>query len=351
MKIRERRKDGPRASAFRRDGLDLVAIENDRVRLVIWPDHGADVVEFRDKRSGIDVLWKNPMVQPPRPGPLGQPHAGRSEFYDVFHGGWFVSLPNGFFPADYLGAPLGCHGELLGVPWTAEVVEESAGRVRLRLAGRGVRTPWQMERELELAAGEPFVRWRERLTNRCDRRLPVAWLHHPGFGGPILEGAGLVTTARTVMTPPSDRPELAQLRASHRGPWPHVPEEPGGALRDCSRVPPSGSPIEHVVHLTDFPQGWGAVWNPALGLGFGLRWDERVFPFAWSWAAGRGHEAYPIWGTCHTVTLQPSTSPLLPFDRLVSSGQVLWIDGRAVVETGLTAGFVGGRDEVLPACH
>jgi hypothetical protein len=62
MKTRGRRKDGPRASAFRRDGLDLVAIENDRVRLVI------------------------------------------------------VSLPNGFFPGDYLGAPLGCHGELLGVP-------------------------------------------------------------------------------------------------------------------------------------------------------------------------------------------------------------------------------------------
>ena len=92
----------------------------------------------------------------------------------------------------------------------------------------------------------------------------------------------------------------------------------------------------------------GAVWNEARALGFGLRWDETFFPYAWSWAAGRGNETYPTWGTCHTITLQPSTSPLLPFDRLVEANQVLWVDGHASVETKMTAGFITARTATLP---
>ena len=337
---------GPRATHFSWEGLDLLAIENELVRIVIWPHHGADLLEFRDKASDIDVLWKNPQCWPPRPCALDQPHRGRSEFYDIFHGGWFVSLPNGFFPADYYGAPLGCHGELLSVPWTAEVIEESSECVLVRLTGRGARTPWMVTRELELRTGEPFVRWSERLTNRSAARLPAAWLHHPGFGGPLIEGAEIVTAARTVLTPPSDRPELGQLRPSYRGAWPKVPEQ-SGAMRDCSHVPDEGSDSEHVVHLTDFSTGWGCVWNGSLKLGFGIRWDEKVFPYAWSWASGRSVDTYPLWGSCHTITIQPSTSPMLPFERLLETDQLLWVEGKGSVETAMTAGFTCERDQRL----
>jgi len=337
---------GPRATHFSCEGLDLLAIENERVRIVIWPQHGADLLEFRNKASDIDVLWKNPQCWPPRPCALDQPHRGRSEFYDIFHGGWFVSLPNGFFPADYYGAPIGCHGELLAVPWTAEVLEESIGRVLVRVTGKGVRTPWMVTRELELRTGEPFVRWNERLTNRSATRLPAAWLHHPGFGGPLIDGAEIVTAAQTVVTPPSDRPELGQLQPSYRGAWPKVPEQ-SGAMRDCSHVPDEGSDSEHVVHLTDFSTGWGCVWNGSLKLGFGIRWDEKVFPYAWSWARGRSVDTYPLWGSCHTVTIQPSTSPMLPFERLLETDQLLWVEGKGSVETAMTAGFTCKRDQML----
>jgi hypothetical protein len=338
---------GPRAAWIEWAGLRLLVIENECIRLTVWPEHGADLIELRHKASDLDVLWKNPQVWPPRRRALDQPPGTRSEFYDVFHGGWFVSLPNGFFPADYHGASLGCHGELQGVPWTAEILEQSEARVRVRLTGRSVRTPLELTRELELLANDPVVRWREQLANRSRLRLPVAWLHHPGFGGPLIDGAELVTPARTVLTPPADRPELGQLRPAYRGSWPHVPEQAGNKMRDCSRVPAAGSDVEHVVHLTDFPVGWGAIWNEARSLGFGLRWDETFFPYAWSWAAGRGHEAYPVWGNCHTITLQPSTSPMLPLAQLVASNQVRWLEGHAAMETRMAAGFIGTRTATL----
>jgi hypothetical protein len=340
---------GPRATWFRWADLDLLAVENERVRLVIWPGHGADLLEFRHKATDLDVLWKNPYCWPPRRRALDQPHGTRSEFYDLFHGGWFVSIPNGFFPADYFGARLGCHGELQSVPWAVEILEESAKRIRVRLTGQSVRTPWMLTRELELAADAPVVRWHERLENRSAMRLPVAWLHHPAFGGPLIDGAELITNARTLLTPPADRPELAQLRPSYRGAWPHAPEQAGGRMRDCSHVPAAGTDVEHVVHLTDFSPGSGCIWNAGRNLGFSLRWDESVFPYAWSWAAGKGSDTYPLWGACHTLTLQPSTSPLRPFAELVAANEVRWVDGHSAIETTMAAGFVTAPDEVFPA--
>ena len=72
-----------------------------------------------------------------------------------------------------------------------------------------------------------------------------------------------------------------------------------------------------------------------------------MFPLAGAGAAGRAHDTYPIWGTCHTVTLQPSTSPLLPFDRLVATNQVRWVEGGATLATQMTAGFIAQRTAVL----
>ena len=119
---------GPRATRFTWSRLDLLAIENEKLRLVVWPEHGAEVIELRHKPTDLDALWKNPRVWPPRRLPLDQPHGTRSEFYDGFHGGWFVSLPNGFHPCEYEGAPIGCHGDMRSVPWSADVVREEPPR-------------------------------------------------------------------------------------------------------------------------------------------------------------------------------------------------------------------------------
>jgi len=341
---------GPRFQWLRWNGLDVLAIENERVRVVVWPGHGADILEFRDKRTDLDALWKNPRVWPPRPLPLGQPHSGRSELYDVFHGGWFVSAPNGFHPGEWPspgGAPLGCHGELHSVPWDVSIVRCDASEIVVRACGRGVRTPLRLDRIWTLRACSPVLEWDDTLHNEASVRLPFAWQHHPAFGGPLIDGAKVLTNARTVSVPTSSRPELSQLEAGYRGAWPHVPCTSGPGLRDCSVVPAAGSPDEHVVHLEQFPYGWGAIWNESLQTGFGLRWEEAVFPYCWSWACGRGSSSFPLWGSCHTITLQPSTSPLLPFDQLVESGGLAWLEPGARLNARLSTGFIRARAEVF----
>ena len=241
---------------------------------------------------------------------------------------------------------MGCHAERLSVPWRAEVMEQNDRRVRVRLTGSGRRTPWAMHREFCLRANDDAVFWKDTVFNQTGTKLPLAWLHHPGFGGPLINDARIVTAARTLMTPPSTRPELNQLEPAYRGDWPMAPQQSGGS-RDCSLVPQAGSSVEHVVHLADFPVGWGCVWNDRLRLGFGIRWDESVFPYAWSWSCGAGAKSYPLWGGCHTITIQPSTSPLLPFAELVSSDALAWVEPHGALATCLSAGFVHDANAVL----
>jgi hypothetical protein len=271
---------------------------------------------------------------------VDQPLARGSDLYDVMDGSWYVSLPTGFFATDYFGAPIGTHGELRALPWTVESVRSTKAGLSVTLAGRSVRTPLVYRRTLTLGRDDPLMHWTETLENRSAIALPVAWLQHPTFGGPLLDGARLITPARTVKVFKADDPAALQLKAGYSGRWPLVPERVGGAMRDCSVVPPAGSGKDHSVQLTDFDAAWGCIWNERRQLGFAMEWELDKFPYAWSWNSAGGVTHYPLWGGGHIITLQPSTSPVGRFPDLVKSGELITVAPHGFVSTTLTTGFV-----------
>ncbi len=285
-------------------------------------------------------MWRNPYGQPPRLRLLDQPVASGSDLYDVMDGSWYVSLPNGFFPGSYFGAPLGTHGELRALPWTVEKISRTADILRVTLRGASVRTPLVYVRELTVRRTSAQLGWKETVQNRCDQDLPIAWLQHPTFGGDLIDGARLVVPAKTVRIFNADHPEAMQLKAGYSGAWPMVPERDTGKLRDCSVAPAKASGVDHSVQLTDFSEGWGCIWNEARKLGFALQWDLQKFPYAWSWANGGGGKHYPMWGAGHLMTLQPSTSPVGRFEDLQKNGSLLIIPAKGEVSTWMTTGFV-----------
>ncbi len=330
----------PVARWVREPGRRLLVLENACCRVAVWPELGGAITSYVDRASGVDIIWSNPYGRPPRTRVLDQPMSGGSDIYDVMDGSWYVSLPNGFFAGDYFGAPLGTHGELRCVPWEVTDIVTTRDELCVTLVGKSVRTPLVYRRELTLRRGSGLMRWRETLENRCAEPLPVAWLHHPTFGGPLLDGAQLITPARTVRVFQADDPRTLQLRAGYQGKWPLVPERQGGRMRDCSVVPPAGSGLDHAVQLTDFDAGWGCVWNEQRGLGFAMEWELETFPYAWSWNSSGGILQYPLWGEGHIITLQPSTSPVGRFPDLLRDGAVLRVPARGNVATAMTTGFV-----------
>ena len=195
-----------------------------------------------------------------------------------------------------------------------------------------------------LEENSEYITWKEKLTNCSTERLPVAWLHHPTFGGPLLDGAELIVEGKKIIVPPQNRDELADLKSGYKGEWPLAMESNGNNFRDCSKVMDFGDHREHVVVIGDFDVGWGCVWNEKRKLGFGLAWDKNIFPYALSWSTGTGTRKYPIWGSCRTITLQPSTSPLLPFDELVANDLVLYVEGDKSIETTIKTGFISNKN-------
>lgn len=337
---RGRRSKRPVVRWLREGGRRLLVLENSLCRVTLWPEKGGAIISYVDSGSGLDIIWRNPFGQPPRAHVLDQPMRGSSELYDVMDGSWYVSLPNGFYAGDYFGAPIGIHGELRCLPWEVKALASTEAEIRVELEAVSVRTPLIYHRELTLGRTSGLMRWRETLQNRWTKELPVAWLQHPAFGGPLLDGARLVVPARSVSVYKADDPREMQLRSGYRGIWPFVPERKGNKLRDCSVVPPADSGLDHSVQLTDFKTGTGCVWNERMHLGFALEWDLRIFPYAWSWGCGGGRSQYPMWDEGHLVTLQPSTSPVGRFPDLLRDGTVLRIPARGSVSTTLATGFV-----------
>lgn len=318
----------------------LLVLENSLYRVEVCPEQGGAITSYVHQATGIDIMWRNPYGQPPRLRVLDQPMAAGSDLFDVMDGSWYVSLPNGFFAGDYFGAPLGTHGELRCVRWTVQDIRRSAREIKVTLRGPSVRTPLVYVRELTVRTGSPLMEWRETVQNRSGEALPIAWLQHPTFGGPLLDGARLIVPAKTVAVFKTDQPDSIQLQAGYSGHWPFVPERVGGALRDCSIVPPAGSGFDHSVQLGEFSEGWGCIWNEKRRLGFSLQWDLRTFPHAWSWNSAGGIKRYPLWGEGHLITLQPSSSPVGRFADLLAAGQLPRVPAKGEISTVMQTGFV-----------
>jgi hypothetical protein len=183
----------------------LLVLENAFCRIALWPEMGGAIVSYIDLASGVDIIWRNSYGQPARSRVLDQPTRNGSDLYDVMDGSWYVSLPNGFFAGDYFGAPLGTHGELRSLPWAVTDRVATSEEVRVTLVGHSVRTPLIYRRELTLRRDSALMHWRETLENRWAEPLPVAWLQHPTWGGPLLDGAQLITPARKVSVFKADR--------------------------------------------------------------------------------------------------------------------------------------------------
>ena len=323
-------------------GRKLLVLENAFCRVTVWPEMGAAISGYVDLASGIEIIWRNPYGHPPRSRLVDQPVGSGSDLYDVMDGSWYVSLPNGFFAGDYFGAPLGTHGELRSLPWAVESIDKSATAVRVTLVGKSVRTPLVYRRTLTLDRDSAAMTWVETLENRWSSPLPVAWLQHPTFGGPLLDGAKLIAPAKRVQVFKADDPSAMQLESGYDGTWPWVPERGTGKMRDCSIVPPAGSGFDHSVQLSGFEAGWGCVWNEQRRLGFAMEWDLATFPYAWSWNCSGGHQTYPLWGEGHIITLQPSTSPVGRFADLLRERKVLEVPARGKISTVMVTGFVNG---------
>ena len=87
---------------------------------------------------------------------------------------------------NHRGAKYGTHGESPVVSWNCEIEKEEGSIASAKLSVRGVRYPFQLDKQVEINKDEAKLSIRETLTNYASQDLEFFWLQHPSFGEPFL---------------------------------------------------------------------------------------------------------------------------------------------------------------------
>ncbi len=324
-------------------GMNVVWMENDYLRIGILAGRGSDIFEFRYKPKDVDFMLRlqkgilNPNMD------FSQMRDTPNQFEDYYYGGWQEILPNspGF---NYRGASLGQHGEVSLTPWKHAILENSPGRVSVKLWTRPLRMPILIEKTLSLEAGKATLFIEEKLTNESATHLDVVWGHHIAFGLPFLkEGAKITTNARRFVAEPL-MPPKRRWQPGVESDFPKALNINGKEV-DASIVPPeSTAPYSELAYLSGFDeQAFYALKNEEKNVGFAVRWDARVFRHVLYWQERYATQDAPWWGSAYAVALEPWTSRWRPDpEKAIEEGDWLRLAAGEVVETKLEASAFEG---------
>ncbi len=315
-------------------------LENDRVRVVVLPDKGAEIHQITDVRSATDVLFEGPWgLQPPGASPL--PGSGADEFMWNYAGGWQELFPSVNEACVYRGKRIPFHGEVASLPWEHEILDGGGSEARVRFWTQARQTPFRIERVLRLREGEPELVVEGSVRNESAESAHFVWGHHCVVGPPFLEpGCRLEIPARTIVTSPELwEPETARLEPGRREPWPWAPLRAGGSV-DLRQVPGPETGSHDDLYVTDLDDGWLAVSNPRLGLTFRLEWQQEVFGWIVLWQPYGGAVAPPLTGS-YALGIEPWTSRL-SLEQSVEAGAATELAGGACFTTSLRAHLLHG---------
>ncbi len=320
-------------------GMRMAVLENDHLRIVIALDRGAEIIEFRSKRTDLDPLLRLPGGPRDPRAAMASVAGSNGPFLDLYSGGWQEIVPNGGPAVTHRGAEYGQHGEVSSVPWSIDLLEDEPERITVVCRVQALRTPLRLERRMTIRADRAALFLEEELVNDAGEDLDIMWGHHVAFGRPFLDrGAHIYTSAGSVMAE-DDLPTFRPRRAMPglEGRWPVIRGARGDDL-DLSIVPDvEAAAGREMCYLSDLgDDAWYAITSP--GDGFAMRWDGGLFRYLWLWQEFRAGTGYPWWKRVHAVALEPWTSyPTLGLPEAVARGTQLVVPAGASVSTRLVA--------------
>lgn len=328
------------------NGVPGVSLENDRVRIVVLTGKGTDILEFKDKASGADVLFKTPWgVKNPQTYVQDTPERS-APFMDFYPGGWQELFPNAGSTCQYKGAEFGFHGEICKVPWESAVLEDNPQQVAVRFWVRTVRAPFLVEKTLRLKTGQAALEIEETVSNEGAEPMDFMWGHHPAFGAPFLDEhcrlfapAGGVETAHALPARQLLQPETGFDT------FPKVRTHDGEDF-DLSRMWSPAARFTHLSYLIGLKDGWYCLVNEKTRLGFALRWDLQVFRYLWLWQEFCGTSQYPWWGRGYVTGIEPHSSiPGQGLEKAIERGTQLKLAPGKSLSTRLCASLFRAEGE------
>ena len=302
---------GARIRDLTYQGMRLIVLENEVLRVGVLAGKGADIVELNYKPRDLDLVWLAPGgVRNPAES-SGMYRDPLATFVETYPGGWQEVFPNGGAPSSHAGAQFGQHDEVFALPWHVAIVEDSEERIGVCFTVRTHKVPCVIEKTMWMTASEPALRIEERLVNGGAVPVQAMWGHHITYGPPFLRPGCLIRLPEGVtVLPHGEAIAPGGRRVANDEPfaWPVARGEHGAEV-DLSVVPDRGTPSD-IVYLTGFPEdaAWYEVTDPDTGLGSRIEWDASLLPYLWYWQEFGATTGYPWYGRNHNIGLEPFSS-------------------------------------------
>ncbi len=287
------------------DGLPIVRLESDFLKVDVAPGVGGRVVSLVEKSGAHEFLWRNPKLRLER-----LPSGG--EYDPNFYGGIDELLPNDI-PEVINGIACPDHGEL----WTTPL-EPTHRDGRLRLRGRLPLFGLGYEREMWLDPDSPRLACAYRLSNASGQPRDFLWKLH----------AALAVQAGDVVDCPAAKaqvvdPAWSRFKGVAPFTWPNLE---GRAVN----VIPQADGTMDFFYLFELARGAMAWRRPGAGLSFAYEWDVNIFPYAWLFASYAGFLGH------YTVILEPCTAMPMSVNAAAAKRQCSRLEPGETLETRVT---------------
>lgn len=287
------------------NGMIAIEMHTPLLRVVVLPAKGADIhsIQYK-KRENLELLWKAPWgVSAPGMSMLHS-EGSKQRWLDAYHGGWQLMFPNAGNECHYKGVLYGFHGEASMVPWKYQV-EKTGEKLRVRFCTDLTRSPFRLERVLQLESNTATLTIEEKITNLGREAMDCEWGQHIAFGEPFLsEDCSLHVPAKSIIG--AVRDQLLSRLPFGQSNWPHVTSH--GKIYDMSKMPPRHEHTTDFGVLCDLSEGYYELTNSKLDLSVGVAWDLRVMPYVWLWQEFQGLKDYPFYGRCYVMGVEPCST-------------------------------------------
>lgn len=321
---------GARVREYAWQGIPMVVLENELLRIGVLAGKGSDILELNYKPRDLDFAWLSPPGIP-SPAAAASPYRDAvATFIETYPGGWQEVFPNGGAPSTWAGASYGQHDEVFALAWDVDILEDTAEEIAVRFTVHTRKVPCTIEKTLRLAARVPGFRVEERLSNTGAVPVRAMWGHHITFGPPFLRpGCRIRLPEGVQVLPHGEAIAPGGRRIANGDPfeWPNATSEDGSPL-DLGIVPDRGAPSD-IAYLTGFPddRGWYEIEDPDTGVGSRIAWDTRQMPYLWYWQEFGATTGYPWYGRNYNIGLEPFSSyPTNGLAEAVENGTALTLD-------------------------
>ncbi len=297
-------------------GVSGLALETDVLKLTLFPEAGAKLLDLIHLPTGENLLWRNPRV------PLRATYPGVS-FDDVWCGGWDELFPTDP-PCELGNNTFHDHGDLWYGPWEWEIIEDNGETATVHMKRFTVALPCLMEKWVTIHRGSLTVTFRHRLHNIGTQPVPYAWNLH--IAHPIDPTSRVYIATDAMHIVPSQPGRFIGRDIPLR--WPI-----DGDVDMTAVLSPESGTTEW-LHATNLREGRCAVIHPSRSVGLGITFDRDVFHTVWTWGV------YGGWRNHYVLLTEPATSPPGGLAQNVADGTAAWIKPGSILETEVSASIL-----------